>query len=360
MASIQEKPFLLDQPPSAWDLGAEPAYRRDQLVQWVFEKRVESFHQMLNLPQSFRKKLEETYLLKPLELAKTSGSSDTTLKYLWSLSQGDYIESVLIPASVSSSGEQADRMTLCVSSQVGCAYGCKFCASGLEGWKRNLSPAEIISQIIEAERVSGQKIQNLVFMGMGEPLANLKNLLPAIEMIHSPQGLNIGARHITLSTSGLVPQILELAKHPLQLRLAISLHGATNDVRSQIMPINRKYPLEELLSACREYVSTKRKIITFEYILIEGINDMLSEAKELAKHARALKAKVNLIPYNRVEGLTWKRPEPAVIQIFTRKLEELGVNVTLRTQKGIDIDAACGQLRLKQLKNVITPSEQVA
>jgi 23S rRNA (adenine2503-C2)-methyltransferase len=208
-----------------------------------------------------------------------------------------------------------------------------------------------VGQILEAERHTGKKINNLVFMGMGEPLANFANLMAAIDIINAPDGLNIGARHITISTSGLVPRIRDLADQPRQIRLAISLHGATDEVRNQIMPVNRKYPLAELLEACSYYTSRKKQKITFEYILIRGINDTEDQARLLAAHARKLRAKVNLIPYNTVEGLAWERPEPSVIERFRDIVEHGGATVTLRLEKGHDIDAACGQLRLRQLRD---------
>jgi 23S rRNA (adenine2503-C2)-methyltransferase len=343
-------PYLLDQVPSEWDLGAAPRYRRDQLVDWIFGKRAASFDAMSNLPAPFRAELAARYRLSPLQLEKVQGSGDTTRKFLWRLSAGDFVESVLIPANPALYGERSDRYTLCVSSQVGCAYGCRFCASGLDGWKRNLSPGEIVGQVLEAERQSGKKVNNLVFMGMGEPLANYANLMTALDIITSGQGLNIGGRHITISTSGLVPMIRRLADHPRQLRLAISLHGATDEVRSRIMPVNRKYPVAELLDACAAFQEKKKKMITFEYILIKGINDMPSEAEVLVRHARRLHAKINLIPYNTVEGLEWERPGMAAIERFQSIVKSGGVTATVRLEKGHDIDAACGQLRLRQVR----------
>jgi 23S rRNA (adenine2503-C2)-methyltransferase len=347
--------FLLDETPEQWDLGSAPAYRRDQVRTWVFEHRVAGFSDMSNLPQDLRQDLAQRYTLVPLQLTKIQGSHDTTRKLLWQLEAGDYIESVLIPASTDLFGERADRFTLCLSTQVGCAYGCKFCASGLEGWKRNLTPAEIVSQIIETERHTKTKINNLVFMGMGEPLANYANLMQAIALINAPWGLNLGARHITISTSGLAPQIRQLADEPRQIRLALSLHGATDEVRQQIMPVNRKYPLAVLLEACAYYQQKKRKMMTLEYILIADVNDSLEQAQILAGHARRLHAKVNLIPYNTVEGLEWKRPQDAQIDLFAETLKDRGVTATVRREKGHDIDAACGQLRLQELKAQSNP-----
>ena len=345
-----QRPLLLDATPEEWALLPGPAYRRQQVTEWLFVKRAASFAEMSNLPSPMRAHLESTYDFNALKLARIQGSHDTTRKLLWHLRSGDYIESVLIPASLDLFGERSDRFTLCLSTQVGCAYGCKFCASGLEGFKRNLTPGEIVAQILETERATKTRINNLVFMGMGEPLANYQNLMKALEIINAPWGVGIGARHITISTSGLAPQIRELADQPLQIRLALSLHGATDDVRQQIMPINRKYPLAELLDACADYQSKKRKMMTLEYILIDGVNDSTEQATILGKHARRLHAKVNLIPYNTVEGLEWKRPSDFVIDRFAAILTGGNVTATVRREKGHDIDAACGQLRLKQLK----------
>jgi 23S rRNA (adenine2503-C2)-methyltransferase len=344
------RPLLFDQLPEEWELSDGRPYRRKQIAEWLYAKRAGSIAEMTNLPALLRQELEQAYEFDALKLVKLQGSHDTTRKLLWQLRSGDYIESVLIPASLDMFGERSDRFTLCVSTQVGCAYGCKFCASGLEGWKRNLTPGEIVAQVLEAERATKTKINNLVFMGMGEPLANYKNLMKALTIINAHWGVGIGARHITVSTSGLAPQIRELAEQPLQIRLALSLHGATDDVRQQIMPVNKKYPLAELLDACSDYQKKTRKMLFLEYILIEGVNDATAQAELLVKHARRLHAKVNLIPYNTVEGLAWKRPSDFVIDRFANILRAAKIVVTVRREKGHDIDAACGQLRLKQLK----------
>jgi 23S rRNA (adenine2503-C2)-methyltransferase len=254
----------------------------------------------------------------------------------------------LIPANPALYGGASDRRTLCVSSQVGCAYGCKFCASGLAGFTRNLDASEIAGQVLAAEQLSNERVDNIVFMGMGEPLANINNLLSAINLITNEKTLHLGARHLTISTSGLVPQIRQLAEHPQQIRLAISLHGATDEIRQQIMPVNRKWPLAELFDALDYWNSRKNQKLTLEYILIENINDSLEQATILARVARRLHAKVNLIPYNTVEGLEWKRPNDQQCRAFRDILKNAGVQATLRLEKGHDIDAACGQLRLKQ------------
>jgi 23S rRNA (adenine2503-C2)-methyltransferase len=303
---------------------------------------------MANLPASLRAQLTRDFSLHSLRFDSATGSKDTTRKFLFQLNDNRFVESVLIPANPALYSEGSARRTICVSSQVGCAYGCKFCASGLDGFTRNLTADEIIDQLLLVERHSGEKINNVVFMGMGEPLANLNNLLAAIEKITAPYGLNIGARHLTVSTSGLVTQIKKLAQHPQQIRLAISLHGATNEVRSQIMPINRKYPLELLIPALEFWNQHKKQRLTFEYILIQGVNDSLQQAQTLAKIAKPLNAKVNLIPYNSVDGLNWKRPPASHCHAFRRILQNHQVTATLRIEKGHDIDAACGQLRLKR------------
>jgi 23S rRNA (adenine2503-C2)-methyltransferase len=354
------KSHTLDEIKSVFGDWAEPEYRVSQLLTWLYQGRVADWGQMTNLPKRLRERLAKAFSLVTLKLARKQGSSDTTEKFLWELPDKSLIESVLIPANPALYGEASDRHTLCVSTQVGCAYGCKFCASGLDGWKRNLGVEEIVEQVIAVERwhqklaletgkppTESRLISNLVIMGMGEPLANYDNLLKALKILNAPWGGGIGARKITISTSGLAPQIRKLADEPLQFRLAISLHGATDEVRNQIMPVNRKYPLKELLSACEYYQKKRGRMITFEYILISGINDNLDQTGPLATMARRLNAKVNLIPYNSVQGLEWARPEELQQEKFLENLQAEGVIATLRREKGHDIDAACGQLRLR-------------
>ncbi len=345
----------------------QPAYRVGQLLEWLYAHRVTAWDAMTNLPKPLRERLAQEFTLQTAELVRKQGATDTTQKFLWRLADHALIESVLIPANPALYGEASDRHTLCVSTQVGCAYGCKFCASGLDGFKRNLGPHEIVEQVMAVERwktnesnVQGSKfkdvddsklktrfVDNLVIMGMGEPLANYDNLLKALRILNAPWGGGIGARKITISTSGLAPQIRKLAEDPLQFRLAISLHGATDETRNKIMPVNRKYPLAELTAACEFYQQRRERMITLEYILIAGVNDGLDQVKPLARLAQRLNAKVNLIPYNRVEGLKWERPDDAVSEAFLATLEKHKVTATLRREKGGDIDAACGQLRLK-------------
>jgi 23S rRNA (adenine2503-C2)-methyltransferase len=344
----------------AW---GEPLYRVNQLLEWLYVHRVTEWTAMSNLPKTLVTQLRAQYQLRSFELVRKQGSRDTTQKFLWRLADQALIESVLIPANPTLYGEASDRRTLCVSTQVGCAYGCRFCASGLDGWKRNLTADEIVEQVLAAERhadaearvegavpsVQGVQrvISNLVIMGMGEPLANYENLLKALRIVNAPWGGAIGARKITVSTSGLAPQIRKLADEPQQFRLAISLHGATDETRNKIMPVNRKYPLSELTAACEYYQQQRGRMITFEYILIAGVNDQMDQVSPLAALARRLHAKINLIPYNAVEGLEWQRPEEGVQEQFLAALQAKGAHVTLRREKGHDIDAACGQLRLK-------------
>ncbi len=375
----------------AW---GQPAYRVGQLLEWLYVHRATSWEAMTNLPRALRDELRNHYSLSALVLVRKQGARDTTQKFLWRLGDHSLVESVLIPANPALYGEPSDRHTLCVSTQVGCAYGCKFCASGLMGWKRNLCVEEIVEQVMAIERwnadeVRGVKcevrdagqptqhatrdtglggrtadqtalaprpsplappprlVSNLVIMGMGEPLANYENLLKALSILNACWGAGIGARKITISTSGLAPQIRRLADEPFQFRLAISLHGATDETRNKLMPINRKYPLRELMAACEYYQQRRGRMITFEYVLIAGVNDGLDQVKPLAAMARRLKAKVNLIPYNRVEGLPWERPAEEAQEAFLHALEKQKVSATLRREKGGDIDAACGQLRLK-------------
>jgi 23S rRNA (adenine2503-C2)-methyltransferase len=327
----------------------EPSYRAGQIMNWLYEKRASGFEEMSDLPQALRARLAENFSMGKLGVVRVLGSRDTTRKFLFRLEDGKLIESVLIPASPALYGQKSDRRTACVSTQVGCAYGCRFCASGLDGFSRNLRANEIVDQIMAIESHVGgsERIDNIVFMGMGEPLANFDNVMRAIRILNAPWGLSIGARHITVSTSGLAPQIRKLADEPLQIRLAISLHGATDEVRNQIMPINRRYNLETLFSACDYYVERRKQRLTFEYILIAGVNDTDDQAHLLASHARRLAAKVNLIPYNTVQGLPWSRPSQNRQEKFLSILQRHRISATLRREKGGDIDAACGQLRLQ-------------
>jgi 23S rRNA (adenine2503-C2)-methyltransferase len=358
---------MADELQAQFQTWGQPKYRVSQLLEWLYVRRVTDWDAMTNLPKALREQLRSHYALQPLELVRRQGAGDTTQKFLWRLNDHSLIETVLIPANLALYGEPSDRHTLCVSTQVGCAYACKFCASGLDGFKRNLRVEEIVEQVLAVERESDKcqvtsdegtpvtrhlspvtrLVSNLVIMGMGEPLANYDNLIKALKILNAPWGGGIGARKITVSTSGLAPQIRKLADEPLQFRLAVSLHGATDETRTKIMPVNRKHPLRELAAACEYYQQKRGRMITFEYILIAGVNDGLDQIKPLAALARRLNAKVNLIPYNQVEGLSWQRPSDEAQEAFLSALQKQKVTATLRREKGHDIDAACGQLRLK-------------
>ncbi|MGC3989352.1 MAG: 23S rRNA (adenine(2503)-C(2))-methyltransferase RlmN [Chthoniobacteraceae bacterium] len=339
------KSLTLDEVSAHFAALGQKKYRAGQVMEWIYRKRVKSFDEMSNLPALLREQLATEFAFDDLQSVRVLGSEDTTRKFLFRLGDGSLIESVLIPASPALYGEASDRRTLCLSTQVGCAYGCKFCASGLDGFSRNLHAGEIVEQVLKIEEIAGERINNLVFMGMGEPLSNYENLMKALTIINSHWGVEIGARHITISTSGLAPQIRKLADQPLQVRLAISLHGATDEVRQQIMPVNRKYPLSELMDACEYYTTKKKQRLTFEYILIEEINDRPEHAADLARVAKRVGAKVNCIPYNLVDGLDWKRPDEDRQDAFMAVLRKEQIPSTIRREKGHDIAAACGQLR---------------
>ncbi|MFP4069241.1 MAG: 23S rRNA (adenine(2503)-C(2))-methyltransferase RlmN [Verrucomicrobiota bacterium] len=338
------------------------AFRARQVMEWLYKKRVGSWDAMTNLPKDFRSWLDAHYILYPLTPLIDKRSDDVTQKLLMELEDRSLIETVLIRAPQSGVGQESSRKTVCVSIQVGCAYGCKFCASGLAGFRRNLMAAEVVSQLMHicrmedahTERAKDEiaSFDNIVFMGMGEPLANYEALVRTIRILNADWGLNFGARRITVSTSGLAPQIERLAEEGVAVRLAISLHGATNEVRDRIMPVNKRYPLERLIPAAKAFQQRHGRMLTLEFILIEEVNDSLEQARELAKIAKELHAHVNCIPYNKVEGLPWVRPSLRRQDAFVDVLKQAGVSVTIRREKGHDINAACGQLRLKTEKEM--------
>ena len=342
------------------ELG-EPRFRAKQVLDWLYKKRARSWEEMSNLPQPLRNRLKQEFEIAPTKRVLAKESSDETEKLLLEMGDRSLVETVVIRAPQIGVGQKNSRKTICISTQVGCAYGCRFCASGLAGWKRDLSVGEIVSQLIHVCHLEDEttprareeiaSFDNIVVMGMGEPMANYENLLPALRILNAPWGLNFGARRITVSTSGIVPRIVELANEPEQFRLAVSLHGATNDVREQIMPINKRYPLEELIPAIERYASTKGRMVTLEFILIEEINDTFEQAEALSEIALKLSAHVNLIPYNTVPGLDWKRPSITRQDGFYERLKRKGVSTTIRREKGHDIAAACGQLKLKTEKS---------
>jgi 23S rRNA (adenine2503-C2)-methyltransferase len=365
MAFKPEKPSIHGETPDTLGerlvAAGHPRYRAGQVFEWLYPRRAETPEAMTNLPAGLRGWLVEQYDFEATALVQRKASSDVTQKILQRLRDGSLIETVIIRAPMEGVGQEKSRRTICISTQVGCAYGCKFCASGLEGWKRDLSIGEIVSQLVQVCRIEDKadparaaeglaSFDNIVVMGMGEPLANYDNLLAALRIVNAQWGFGFGARRVTISTSGVVPKILKLAEEPLGFRLAISLHGATNEVRDQIMPVNKKFPLEELIPAAKAFARKHGRMLTLEFILIEDINDSLEQAKKLAVIARELHAHVNLIPYNKVEGLPWVRPSLTRQDRFVKELRALGVTATLRREKGHDIDAACGQLRLQTEK----------
>ena len=365
MAFKPEKPSIHGETPDTLGerlvAAGHPRYRAGQIFEWLYPRRSETAEAMTNLPAGLRGWLAEQYDFEGTALVQRKASSDVTQKILQRLRDGSLIETVIIRAPMEGVGQEKSRRTICISTQVGCAYGCKFCASGLDGWKRDLSVGEIVSQLVQVCRIEDKadparaaeglaSFDNIVVMGMGEPLANYDNLLAALRIVNAPWGFGFGARRVTISTSGVVPKILKLAEEPLGFRLAISLHGATNEVRNQIMPVNKKFPLEELIPAAKAFARKHGRMLTLEFILIEDINDSLEQARRLAVIARELHAHVNLIPYNKVEGLPWVRPSLTRQDRFVKELRALGVTATLRREKGHDIDAACGQLRLQTEK----------
>jgi 23S rRNA (adenine2503-C2)-methyltransferase len=321
---------------------SEPPYRAGQVFSWLYQRGASDFSQVSDIPQKLRQKLNNSYFISRLELVERLEAKDKTQKFLFKLADKNFIETVLIPSG--------QRKTVCLSTQVGCKYRCSFCASGLNGFKRNLSPAEMTGQILYLLHTFKQKLTNYVFMGMGEPLDNFENLSRTIRIMNSPQGLGIAARRITVSTAGVIPGIERLKNLGLQVNLSLSLHAVNDSLRNELMPINRKYPLQKLIRTCQNYVESTGRMITVEYVLIRDVNDSLKDAEKLAAISKRLKAKINLIPYSPVCDLNFKTPQQKGIDNFKKELERNKVKVTLRRSKGEDIQAACGQLagRAKQ------------
>ena len=327
-------------------------FRAKQVFDAVYAKKIFRPADMPAIGKKLADFLGANFVFGAAKLVGEKNSTDETKKYLFELSDGNFVESVLLKAP---SDDGKIRKTLCMSTQVGCASGCRFCASAMRGFVRNLTAAEIIAQALPfveggADAKSGAKFEfeNIVVMGMGEPLANLDNLLSALNTLNDADKFAFGARRITVSTCGLADKIRLLAKNGFPFRLAISLHGATDEVRGKIMPINKKFPLAEVVSAAREFAQVCGRMITLEFILIRGVNDSFEQAHKLAEIAKSLHAHVNLIPYNPVEGLEWKRPDASRRKAFAAVLEREKVSFTLRREKGSEIDAACGQLALKK------------
>ena len=318
----------------------QPVFRAKQIWDWLYVKRVSSSDEMQNLPAPFRARLAECFSFQCLEKLETKGDSGETQKLLFRLADNELIETVIIPAP------RRQTNTVCVSSQVGCRVGCAFCASGQKGVIRNLTAGEIVGEVLEVARLLGGRPDNVVFMGIGEPFDNYDEVLRAIRIMNHPDGLCIGARRITISTCGVVSGIQRLADEGIQVELSVSLHAPDDEIRSRVMPVNETWPLDELLDACRAYTDKTNRIITFEYTLIEGVNDSEAEALGVAAIAKPLKAKINIIPYNAVSEFGHKPPSLQAIQRFCRTLEKRGLRVMLRQTAGQEIDAACGQLRL--------------
>ena len=321
-------------------IGEKP-YRAEQIFQWIYVEKVKSFEEMTNLSLDLRKRLEENYTMCNYRILRKLESVDGTKKYLFDVLDGNAIETVLM--------EYHHGKTICVSSQIGCKMGCKFCASTGIPFVRNLTPGEIVEQILAVEQDTNSQISNVVFMGIGEPFDNYENVMKAIKIMNHQKGLNIGARHISVSTSGVVPRIYDFAKEGFQCTLSISLHATSNEKRSSMMPVNRKYPIEELMKACQEYIRLTNKRISFEYALAKENNDNLEDAKALVKLLKGMLCHVNLIPINKIENGVYTKSTNENIIKFRDYLNENGIVATIRRELGSDIDAACGQLRRKNL-----------
>jgi len=323
------------------ELG-QPAFRAKQVYTWL-HKGVRSYEEMTNLPKALRDTLAQHYpILAPKVVRKQESKKDGTIKYLWQLSDGNCVETVLMRYHYGN--------TVCISTEVGCRMGCAFCASTLGGLVRKLESFEMLDQVLFTQIDSGLPVSHIVLMGIGEPLDNMENVLRFLELVNSEDGMNISMRHISLSTCGLVPKIDELAQHKLQISLAISLHGPNDAIRDKIMPVNKAYPIDELLEACRRYYAATSRRIHFEYAMIDGVNDSQENAKELLRRLKGLPAHVNLIPLNHVEESPLKPSSRSAVMKFQQTLEDGGVTATVRRTLGSDIDASCGQLRRKYTK----------
>lgn len=321
----------------------EKKFRAEQIFKWLYIDKVKEFDQMTNLSIELREKLKSEYSMCNFKILKKQESTDGTKKYLFDVLDGNAIETVVM--------EYHHGKTICVSSQIGCKMGCKFCASTGLKFERNLSPGEIVEQIVAVEQDLGDKISNIVFMGIGEPFDNYDNVMKAIKIINNQKGLNIGARHISVSTSGLVPMIYKFADEKYQCTLSISLHATNDKKRSEMMPINNRYNIKELIEACKYYINKTNKRISFEYALAKDNNDNLDDAKELVKLLKGMLCHVNLIPINKIENGQYVKSSNENIIKFRDYLNENGIVATIRRELGSDIDAACGQLRRKNLSN---------
>ena len=320
----------------------QPAFRAKQVYKWL-HSGVRSYDEMTNLPKTLRDTLAEQYPINPPKVVrKQESKKDGTIKYLWQLSDGNCVETVLMRYHYGN--------TVCISTEVGCAMGCAFCASTIGGLVRRLEPYEMLDEVLFTQIDSGLPVSHIVLMGIGEPLDNFDNVMRFLELVNSPEGMNISMRHISLSTCGLVPKIDALAEKKLQISLAISLHGTNNAVRGKIMPVNRAYPIEVLMESCRRYYAATGRRLHFEYAMIDGVNDTEAHARELLKLLKGLPAHVNMIPLNHVEESPLKPSSRAAVAAFQKILEDGGVTATVRRSLGGDIDASCGQLRRKYTK----------
>lgn len=322
-------------------IGEKP-FRAEQIFKWLYQDKVKSFDDMTNLSLELREKLKENYTICNFKILKKQESSDGTKKYLFDVLDGNAIETVLM--------SYHHGYSICVSSQIGCKMGCKFCASTGIKFVRSLTSGEIVEQILAVEQDENIRISNIVFMGIGEPLDNFDNVINAVKIINNPKGLNIGARHISISTSGLVPTIYKLAEQNTQCTLSISLHATTNEKRSSMMPVNNAYNIEELIQACKDYIKVTNRRISFEYALAKDNNDNLEDAKRLVKLLKGMLCHVNLIPINKIENGEYTKSSNENIIKFRDYLNDHGIVATIRRELGSDIDAACGQLRRKNLK----------
>ena len=320
----------------------QPAFRAKQVYTWL-HKGVRSYDEMTNLPKGLREVLAAKYPIHaPVVVRKQESKKDGTIKYLWKLADGNCVETVLMRYHYGN--------TVCISTEVGCRMGCAFCASTIGGLVRRLEPYEMLDEVLFTQVDSGLPVSHVVLMGIGEPLDNFDNVMRFLELVNSQEGMNISMRHISLSTCGLVPKIDELAKRKLQISLAISLHGPNDEIRNKIMPVNKAYPSEELLQACRRYYAATNRRIHFEYAMIDGVNDSEANAKELLRRLKGLPAHINLIPLNHVEESPLKPSSRAAVAAFQKTLEAGGLTTTVRRTLGGDIDASCGQLRRKYTK----------
>lgn len=323
----------------------EKAFRSKQIYSWIHEKLVDDFEEMTNLSKGLREKLKEQYEIRKVEMVRRQISKmDGTNKFLFCLEDGNMVESVLMKYKHGNS--------VCISSQVGCRMGCRFCASTLDGLERNLTPSEMLRQIYQIQKISGERVSNIVVMGTGEPLDNYDHFLKFVHMISDEHGLNISQRNITASTCGIVPNILRLAEENLQITLALSLHGSNQEKRKSLMPVANKYDLQEVMEACDTYFEKTGRRLTFEYSLVHGVNDTKEDAKELITLLKDRNCHLNLIPVNPIKERNYEKPDKKSAENFKNKLEKSGINVTIRREMGSDIDGACGQLRRKTMQGV--------